>query len=140
MRPRLLIIDDEKNIAFAVRSYFVRRGYDVDCATTSAQASDLIARREYSLLIVDVRLSGSESRDGMDLALRIRQQGSTMPIILLTAYLAPDVQRDAHDVGNSAVMIKPARLPEVSSVADVLLARQRVASAAEPVPASRTAV
>lgn len=120
MRPRLLILDDEENLVFAMRSYFDCRGFDVDYALTAADAESLLTGGGYDLLITDVRLSGSDSRDGLDFAIDARRREPTLPIIVLTAGVTPCVLEDTRRIGAN-LLTKPVRLANVTRVADALI-------------------
>ena len=63
--PRLLIVDDEAAILFALGDYLSRSGYGVDRARGRAEAEGLLAAASYDLVVVDLRLGVSEPRGGM---------------------------------------------------------------------------
>ncbi|MBA2409902.1 MAG: response regulator [Gammaproteobacteria bacterium] len=51
MKPRLLLVDDNRTILFAMREYFAERGYRVSCACTKNEAETLLAEHAYTALI-----------------------------------------------------------------------------------------
>ena len=56
--PRMLVVDDEEPILFAMREYFSTCGYEVDCARELEEAEALISNVQYALVIADMRLTG----------------------------------------------------------------------------------
>jgi DNA-binding response OmpR family regulator len=118
VKPRILIVDDEKSIRFAVDRYFGRYGYVVDSACDSAEARSLLHRNDYDLAILDLNLGVTDSSDGLDLAAWIRTERAATPVILLTALSTSEVESRASSAGVSSLLRKPMRL---SAVADVAL-------------------
>ena len=55
---RLLVIDDEDSIRFAMKEYFEVHGYRVDCAREAEEAEALLAHLRYDVVIADLQLSG----------------------------------------------------------------------------------
>ena len=58
-------MDDEEPILFAMREYFTTKGYAVDCARETSEAEALVAENDYSLAILDLRLSGTHGAEGL---------------------------------------------------------------------------
>jgi CheY-like chemotaxis protein len=80
----ILIVEDEKILAADLESKLRRLGYRVDgIATSGEEAVRLAQERAPSLILMDVRLSGT--MDGVEAARRIRAK-TPVPIVYLTAY------------------------------------------------------
>src|SRR5262249_410714 len=62
---RLLVVDDEPPILFAMGEYLTGLGYKVDLASEREEAEALICNRPYSAVVADLRLLGSDSREGL---------------------------------------------------------------------------
>jgi len=119
---RILLVDDEKSIVFAVRQYFLKQGYVVDCAGTSEQALELLASEHYAVAIVDVELRGSrDSADGLHLAQFIRSHAPATAIIILTALETPETESRAKEAGVHSFLHKPTRLAQIADVAFALM-------------------
>ena len=114
-RARLLIVDDEEPILFALREYFSARSYEVDCATAREEAEELIARRSYAAVIADLRLAG-EGHEGLDLVGYATGRSPATHVIVLTAYGSPEIERDARRRGAEAFLHKPIPLAELERV------------------------
>jgi DNA-binding response OmpR family regulator len=120
---RVLHVDDEPVITFAVRNYLIRQGYDVDSASELEEAQAMLANDRYDIVILDLRLTGSSGTEGFELIDCLRERNPHTPIILLTAHSSPQVERQAVALGASLVLQKPALLPDVADAIRNLLER-----------------
>ncbi len=114
---RLLIVEDEKNLAKGMKFNFELEGYDVDVV---GDGSDALAHLlpgapagRYDLVILDVMLPGM---DGFAVADQTRKAGNFVPILMLTAKSLPDDVVHGLESGADDYLAKPFDLP-------VLLAR-----------------
>lgn len=116
MTHRILIVDDQAAIRFAMAEYLAARGYRVDCAPDQETAKQLIVEQEYAVVITDLRLMGSDDTQGMELIewLSVRSTGTRT--ILLTAYGAPAVEREASRRGADVCLDKPIPMAELALV------------------------
>jgi len=119
MSQRLLIIDDEPPIRFALARYFGSFGCVVDTAGTVEEAETLIAAADYQAAIIDVRLSRGD--DGLALAGVLRNRYPEAKLVLLTAYGSADLEAEAREQGVDAVLNKPKPLADIAAVLEVLL-------------------
>jgi DNA-binding response OmpR family regulator len=118
---RMLVVDDEEPILFAMREYFAQCGYSVDCARELEEAEALILQYRYDIVVADLRLTDAYAAEGLTLLAHIRECASQTPVILLTAYGSPAVEREARRLGVVHVLQKPAPLPEVARIVFGLL-------------------
>jgi DNA-binding NtrC family response regulator len=121
MCHRILIIDDRDSILFAMSEYFTANGYEVDCARKIEEAERLLSDSQYSVVISDLHLNGSEGAEGLEIIGRVRQQFPRTRTILLTAYGSPDIELEAHRLGVDALLYKSKPLLEVAQVIFKLL-------------------
>lgn len=80
-KPRILVIDDEKNIVDILTKNLERDGYTVLSAADGQEGVDVFLSNEIDLILLDCMMP---KMDGYDVCKRIRQS-STVPIIMLTA-------------------------------------------------------
>jgi len=82
--PRILVLEDEPDIAQLLGLILERAGYSVDTAFTGAQALDAVKRGSYAAMIVDIALPDIS---GLDVIRRVRNDRETMdlPIIVVSA-------------------------------------------------------
>jgi DNA-binding response OmpR family regulator len=79
---RILVVEDEPGIAFALESDLESEGYGVKVAKTGEEGLRLGQSGEFDLILLDVMLPG---KDGFEICRALRRSGSKTPIILLTA-------------------------------------------------------
>ncbi len=118
---RLLIVDDEEPILFALREYFSARSYEVDCASAREEAEELIASRSYAAVIADLRLAG-DGHEGLDLVDYATGRSPAIHVIVLTAYGSPEIEQAARRRGAEAFLHKPIPLAELERVVAGLVA------------------
>ena len=121
MKRRILIVDDESAILFAIRSYFSRCGYEVDCARELEEAEALLENRKYDIVIADLRLTGSGGREGLEVLRFFRQRSPESPIVMLTAFGSPELEMEAVELGANAFLQKPKPLAELADIVFNLL-------------------
>jgi DNA-binding response OmpR family regulator len=121
MPQRLLLIDDEEPILFALREYFTAYGYDVDCAREMEEAEALLANVPYAAVIADLRLTGSHGAEGLEIIGYVRERCPWTRIIILTAYGSREVEAEARRRGVDSFLHKPKPLPEVAQIVYALV-------------------
>jgi DNA-binding response OmpR family regulator len=128
MSYKLLVIDDEESILFAMSEYFRLYGCDVDIAQEREEAEALISHCRYSAIIADLRLTGSYGTEGLQIISDVRQRCPGTLIILLTAYGSREIERDARTRGVDVILHKPKPLAEIAQIVFALLGRENVQS------------
>jgi CheY-like chemotaxis protein len=81
--PRILVVDDEPDMCWALENMLRPEGYAVTTTTSGAQALELLATKSYALAFVDAKLS---DLDGLELAALIRQRSPNTAIVLISGY------------------------------------------------------
>jgi DNA-binding response OmpR family regulator len=94
--------------------------YAVDTASDGRQALDLAATNDYDLIVLDLLLPRI---DGLEVCLRLRSDGWTTPILMLTARGEPDQRVEGLDVGADDYLPKPYHFPELLARVRALLRR-----------------
>jgi len=120
MRPRILIVDDEEPILLALREYFVPLQYEVDCARELEEAEALLSHVHYALLIADLRLSGSQGNEGLELIRFVRERSPWTRIVVLTGYGSAEIESEAVGRGVDAFLQKPMPLADLAEIAAAL--------------------
>jgi DNA-binding NtrC family response regulator len=113
---RLLIVDDEEPILFALREYFSTLGYEVHCAREVEEAEALLAHVQYQVVMADLRLTKSHGAEGLEIIGAVRERCPWARIILLTAYGTAEVEAEARRRGADAFLYKPKPLSELARV------------------------
>jgi len=113
---RMLIVDDEESIRFAMSEYFRVHGYSVDCAESIEEAEALLDKGSYSVVIADLRLSGQGELGGIEVVKSVRKRHPGTPIIVLSAYRTPEIESELTEHGVGAFLRKPKPLPDVAQI------------------------
>ena len=121
MNKRLLIIDNEETILFALEKYFRHQGYGVQCARELEEAEALAFCCEYDVVIIDLSLNGKGSTEGLEIIRYIRLHCPSARLILLTAHATPEVESEAKRRGVHALLKKPRPLAEIARTVSQLL-------------------
>ncbi len=79
---RILVVEDDAGIAFALRVDLNTEGYDVELESDGERALRRASKETFDLILLDVMLPG---KDGFEVCRELRRGGSRTPIILLTA-------------------------------------------------------
>lgn len=118
--PRVLVVEDEQNIADAVRRGLIYQKFDVDLAHTGAAALDVARERMPDIVILDLMLP---DMDGMEVCRRLRA-ADEVPIIMLTARDAVSDKVEGLESGADDYMTKPFEFAELLARINVALRRR----------------
>jgi ActR/RegA family two-component response regulator len=113
---RLLLVDDEEPILYAMEQYFRAIGCEVDCARGTEEAEAFLEGSGYSGAIVDLRLTATQESEGLGVVSAVRRRNPLAKIVLLTAYGSPEVEREARRRGAHSLLHKPASLLDIANV------------------------
>ena len=101
---RILVVEDDKQLASALRRGLEGEGYAVDVAPTGTDGEWLAQENTYDAMVVDVMLPGLA---GDTLCARRRDAGDWTPILMLTARSGPEEEARALDAGADDFLSKP---------------------------------
>ncbi|HEY2057152.1 response regulator transcription factor [Amycolatopsis sp. NBC_01480] len=101
---RILLVEDERRLAEALRAGLGAEGYAVDVTHNGRDALWYAAEHPYSAIILDITLPGL---NGYRVCGRLRDQGDTTPILMLTAKDGEDDEIEALDTGADDFLHKP---------------------------------
>jgi len=125
---RLLVVEDEPDLAAALAAGLRREGYAVDVVHDGASALDRFAYTPYDLVLLDLNLP---DRDGLDVCREIRAHADPQPrVLMLTARDALDDRVTGLDEGADDYMVKPFAFPELLARIRALLRRDSRATSA----------
>lgn len=101
---RILVVEDEKNVADFIRQGLTEEGYVVDVAGDGELGLDFAQTYTYDLILLDVLLP---KVDGRKVARTLRQRGIAAPILMLTALDDVDDRVSGLDSGADDYLVKP---------------------------------
>lgn len=129
---RVLVVDDELPIRSALVRSLTLLGYDADEASSGYQALEMLERRHYDVMVVDLRMPGMDGTEVMQQAHRIHPK---LPIIVLTGYGTLESAMIAIRSGAVDYLLKPAKIRDLAAVVAKAL-QERLAALGEPVTES----
>ena len=81
--PKILVVDDESRMRKLVKDFLEKKNFHVLEAGDGEEAMDIFyEEKDIALLILDVMMP---KMDGMEVLRRLRQQGNSIPVLMLTA-------------------------------------------------------
>jgi DNA-binding response OmpR family regulator len=107
---RILVTEDEKDLADALAKGLERQGYAVDVAYDGEESLRLAEVNNYDLLVLDLNLP---KVDGMEVCRRLRDSGSSIGILMLTARAGLGDRINGLDQGADDYLVKPFHFPEL---------------------------
>jgi two-component system, OmpR family, manganese sensing response regulator len=117
---KILLVDDEIEMAQPVAQILRREGYEVSMAHDGTEGKRLAREIEFDLLILDWMLPGLS---GLEICRALRQQGNVTPVLFLTAKDTLDDRVNGLDAGADDYLIKPFELRELLARVRALLRR-----------------
>jgi DNA-binding response OmpR family regulator len=127
MLRRILIVEDELDIARLVEMYLLDLGYSVTIETTGSGGLKRAESETFSLIILDRKLPGFS---GLDICRRLRNAQNTVPILMLTAHASEADRIRGLEEGADDYVIKPFSIMELVARVKTVLRRYDVAGAA----------
>ena len=121
---RILVVEDERKIARALALALKQESHAVDVAHDGTEAYAMATVIEYDLLILDRMIPGDY--DGLSLTAQLREEGSSVPILMLTALGEVSDKTTGLDAGADDYLTKPFALDELLARVRALLRRPKV--------------
>jgi two-component system response regulator AtoC len=115
MSGTVLIVDDERTLARAVKAYLLESGYEAEVAPDGEQALGMLESLRPDVVFSDMRLPGMS---GTELLRRIREFDPSIPVIIMTAYGTIEGAVEAVKLGAFDYLKKPVDLEELKLLAD----------------------
>ena len=123
MSERILITEDDEDLAFVIREALKRQGYDAEVAPTAGALLDKLKAGAYDLILLDIRLP---DMDGLDAIPRCRDLAPETPIIVMTAHGTRQIAMNAITRGAYDFFTKPLKMAEFQVVVARALDRRRL--------------
>jgi two-component system OmpR family response regulator len=117
---KLLLVEDDGKIAAAVKRGLEAEGFAVEVATDGDEGLWMATEGAFDLVVLDILLPG---RNGFRICAELRQAGSTVPILMLTAKDGDLDEAEALDTGADDYLVKPFSFPVLVARVRALLRR-----------------
>ena len=120
MAERVLIVDDDRELCELVEELLASEGFGVEVACNSGRGLERARSGEHSLVVLDVMMPGM---NGFELLRRLRAEGSSVPVLMLTAR-GEDVDRIVGlEIGADDFLPKPFNPRELVARINAILRR-----------------
>ncbi|MBI2213180.1 MAG: response regulator transcription factor [Acidobacteria bacterium] len=120
--PRILVVEDEFNVAGALREGLEAEGYRVCLAHTGEDGFFQASNQPFELMILDRMLPG---RDGLEILAALRRAGFLTPVLVLTARDGVEDRVAGLDAGADDYLVKPFAFAELLARVRALVRRSR---------------
>jgi two-component system OmpR family response regulator len=101
---KVLVVEDERALASALRRGLQAEGFDVDIADNGDDGLWMAQEREYDAVLLDIMLPG---RNGYQICRELRDEGNWVPILMLTAKAGEFDEAEGLDTGADDYLTKP---------------------------------
>lgn len=112
MTPRILVIDDEEKMCWALDRALSQEGYQVVTATRGLEGINLAQKTEPSMVILDLKMP---DMDGIAVLKKIKSINPSIPVIMITAHGSIDTAIEAMKIGATDYITKPFKLEELKA-------------------------
>jgi DNA-binding NtrC family response regulator len=100
----ILVVDDEAIVRDSIGDWLRTAGYQVETAETGEEALEMVEKKEYSILILDVRLPG---KSGIQVLREVKASKPHIKSIIITAFPSEGLADEAMKLGAVDYLIKP---------------------------------
>jgi two-component system, OmpR family, response regulator len=122
---RILLVEDDVLLASGIKLGLSNAGYAVDWVGSAERALEVSRVDAFDIAVIDI---GLPAMDGLALTQALRDQGHTLPVLILTARDALQDRVQGLDRGADDYMVKPFELPELLARLRALLRRSQAAT------------
>jgi DNA-binding NtrC family response regulator len=102
----ILVTDDDTNCRDSIRAVLEREGHSVEGASNVDSALEAIGRQYFDLIVCDYRMP---NKTGLDLLAELRLSGSTVPVLMVSAYADAETESAVKALGALGLLKKPFR-------------------------------
>jgi two-component system copper resistance phosphate regulon response regulator CusR len=120
---RILLIEDESKTLQSIKQGLEENGWAVNTAADGLQGLKLARQSTYDVIVSDITMPGL---NGLELCRQLREEGSSTPILLLTALNHTDDKVTGFDAGADDYLAKPFEFKELQARIKALARRPSV--------------
>jgi DNA-binding response OmpR family regulator len=117
----ILLIDDDSSVQELVATLLTSASFTVDVAPDGASGAQMARSSKYEVIILDL---GLPDMDGLELLRKLRAEGVTTHVLILTSKDGPEDRVIGLDTGADDYLSKPCVLPELEARVRALLRRK----------------
>ena len=102
-KARILVADDEEGIRESL-SLILEDEYDLSFAENGEETLAKLAKEPFALVLLDIKMP---KLDGLEVLRKLKSNGHTMPVLMLTAYQSVELAKEAIKLGARDYLPKP---------------------------------
>ncbi|MBN8467689.1 sigma-54-dependent Fis family transcriptional regulator [Corallococcus exiguus] len=121
-RTRILLVDDEPGVRLGMKGYLTQHGFDVDEATSVAEAQEGFRSHRPDVAVIDYRLPDGTA---LELLPRLKELDAAVPLVVLTGHGSIELAVQAVKEGAEQFLTKPLELAVLKVVLERLVAQRR---------------
>ena len=125
---RILVVEDNELVADAIVRGLAMAGFAVDRAANAESAAAALTAEHFDLAVLDIGLPGA---DGLSLLKRLRGDGKTLPVMVLTARDTLAAKVEALDLGADDFLMKPFEQAELAARCRALIRRSNLSTSGQ---------
>jgi len=112
-KPRILLVDDDKNTADGLKKILLQDGYDTGCTYTGKEALDLIEAEHFDIVITDMKLPDIS---GFSIIEKVKKKNVDIAVVMITAFSSIQTAIDAMKKGADDYLTKPVNIEELELI------------------------
>jgi len=117
---RILVVDDDREFQRSLIKIFQKAGYQVNVASDSVQALAVLDRRQYDLIVLDLKMPG---KSGLEVLREIKTKRPDSKVIVVTAFGDSTSHSEAMAIGACDYLNKPVKRKEILEASKRALTR-----------------
>ena len=122
-KVQILVVDDELIVRESLVGWMKRAGHNVDAASGGHQALEMIGRKEYDLVFLDIRMP---DLSGLDALKNIKMVSPHILVVMITAYATVETALEAMKSGADDFLIKPFDPEQLKLLIEKLLNQKKL--------------
>ena len=121
MHKRVLIVDDEENIALVLKELLISKGYEVQAVFRGKEAMEQLVRDKFDLILLDIRIPDI---NGLEILKEAKRKHPDIKTIVLSGFLE-EYKEEIEKIGCDAFLTKPFSIKTLIKVLDSTLAEEK---------------
>lgn len=121
MGKRILIVDDERDIALTLKEFFLSKGYETRVAFSGEEAIRNLGKIKFDLILLDIQIPGM---NGVQVLREAKKIYPGIKTIVLTGFLE-EYKTEIEQIGCDAFLSKPFSIETISKIVDSILSEDK---------------
>lgn len=123
MKPKILVVDDERDICRALDFLLRAEGYNVITASSGEEAIERLKAEHFDVVLTDLKM---ERIDGIDVLEKVKELSSDTAVIIMTAFASVESAVEAMKKGAADYIVKPFLNEEIRITVKRILEQKRL--------------